>query len=398
MRYHAFPELDRAYLDEHLKGKPSYTNQLNAAKPWLLTLLTMPTRKQIRERHRLRGHGDYEAGAASANNELKILRAAIRWALDNEHWDGHDPTVGVKKWKTAKRKRVSKAEELKQLLQYFGRAHTAREIRDRALFGLMLFTGCRPGEARKARLGSITPYGAMGCWTKGQTKNGESYEVPVPKQYMPWLAAWLAIRPSARPNPYLFPGQGFMGPLNDDRIGNCWRDLRGLLGLRSLWNYDLRRSLATHLSNELNYSDAKIDAILGHEKTSSLGHYLHVSFDAMCEPIQRYADWLWALLPSRPVRAPCMAADEEDTKRLRSLSEREYEALACFAHGLSCTAIAAHLGIAIKTVTNYRARLVDKLHLTNTTVLLRYAMAHQADMPLPISVQSTPLPVLPRLL
>jgi len=89
-----------------------------------------------------------------------------------------------------------------------------------------------------------------------------------------------------------------------------------------------------------------------------------------------------------------MAADEEDTKRLRSLSEREYEALACFAHGLSCTAIAAHLGIAIKTVTNYRARLVDKLHLTNTTVLLRYAMAHQADMPLPVSVQSTPLPVL----
>ena len=37
---------------------------------------------------------------------------------------------------------------------------------------------------------------------------------------------------------------------------------------------------------------------------------------------------------------------------------------------------------------------MDKLHLTNTTVLLRYAMAHQAYLPLPGSVQPTPLPVL----
>jgi integrase len=189
MRYHAFPDLIRAYLDEHLKGKPSYANQLNVAKRWLLTLLIMPTRQQIRERHRLTGHGHFEKGSSQANAELKLLRAAIRWGLDNECWDGHDPTLGVKKWKTARRDEVLKREDLKSLLRYFEEATTELAIRNRALFGLMLFTGCRPGEARKALLTSIQPYGAMGLWQKGVTKNHKKYQVPVPTQYLPWLAA-----------------------------------------------------------------------------------------------------------------------------------------------------------------------------------------------------------------
>jgi hypothetical protein len=107
-------------------------------------------------------------------------------------------------------------------------------------------------------------------------------------------AAWKAIRPSARPSPYLFPGQEFDQPLSTDQIVRRWHDVRLMIDVPGLWSYDLRRSLATHMSNELDYSDAKIDAILGHEKTTSLGHYLHVSFDAMTKPIQHYADWLWA--------------------------------------------------------------------------------------------------------
>ena len=170
---------------------------------------------------------------------------------------------------------MAKFEQIRTIVAYFERAATPEEIRDRALFGLMLFTGCRPGEARCAKLDAITPYRNMGCWYKGKTKNKKTYEVPVPIQYMPWLAAWKAIRPLARANPYLFPGEALGTPLTETTIFKYWRSLRMTLGMPGLWNYDLRRSLATHMSNELDYSDAKIDAILGHEKTTSLGHYLH---------------------------------------------------------------------------------------------------------------------------
>jgi DNA-binding CsgD family transcriptional regulator/integrase len=493
MMIESFSDLIPAYLEEHLKGKPSHRVQQRVARQWLMTLTEIPTRTQLMDRHKFKGHGHYEHGCAQANAELSLLRAACRWGIYTERWSGGDPTVGIKKWKTKRRTRVSKFEEMKLILAHFERATTTIEIRDRALFGLMWFTGCRPKEAGSAKLTDITPYGEMGCWNKGKTKNGNDYEVPVPSQYMPWLAAWKAIRPQSS-NPYLFPGLAFQQSITDSLIIRRWHDLRLILGLHGLWNYDLRRSLASHLSNELNYADAKIDAILGHEKKSSLGHYLHVSFDAMTKPIQHYADWLWALkqaandgshhpvvafeqelvpVPAFPVpqqpppeaatpeeeewgppklsgrerqvydllvqgrsildiaraiplsaatvhtvktrlegklqrsvtgskvihledgrdirlssAVASVTASEEDERKSPPLSGREREVLAWLSHGHSCKDIAARLGISIKTVSTYRTRLLDKLHLMKTTDLVRYAIAHEADTITPVPAQS----------
>lgn len=306
-----FADLIRAYLDEHLQGKASYHRQLTVAKQWLLTLEQTPTRAQIRDRHKAKGHGDFQPGAAQANTEFMLLRAAVRWGIYQERWHGDDPTVGVKKWKTKKRRRVSKREEIKKLLAHFAKAQTFNEIRNRALFGLMLFTGCRPGEARCALLRSILPYGEMGCWNKGKTKNGEEYEVPVPAQYRPWLDAWMTVRPSARPNPYLFPGQGFNEPLTEHMLVHLWHDLRLVVGLQGLWNYDLRRSLATHMINELKINYVVVEHILGHELTGAKGHYMHISFDAMCEPIQAYADWLCGLHAQPSLTQPSLFSAQE---------------------------------------------------------------------------------------
>lgn len=292
--YDSLGELLAGYLAS-LEGRASHSRLIDVANQWLATLTIMPTRKQILERHLFKGHGHFQKGATQANSELALLRAACRWGLYQERWTGGDPTAGIKKWKTPKRKRIAKFQELRLLMDYFAQAKTDSEIRDRALYGLMLFTGCRPSEARMAKLEAIVPYGELGCWTKGQTKNGEAYEVPLPKQLMPWIAAWKSVRPSLRPNPYLFPGQEADQPVTMDWVGKRWHEIRLTVGLNGLWNYDLRRSLASHLSNELNYADAKIDAILGHEKTTSLGHYLHVSFDAMTGPIQSYANWICKL-------------------------------------------------------------------------------------------------------
>lgn len=288
-------DLVRAYLEEHLKGKPSYRKQGYVAAQWLLTLQQTPTRAQIRERHKQKGHGDFQPGACQANTEFMLLRAAVRWGIYHDRWSGDDPTVGVKKWKTKKRTRVAKHEEIIMLLHYFSQARTESEIRDRAILGLTFFTGCRPGEARMAKLDSITSYGSMACWNKGKTKNGEEYEVPLPAQCLQWVEAWMAIRHSARPNPYLFPGQEFCEPLTESMIVHLWRDLRLILGLRGLWHYDLRRSFVSYMSNTLKYPRDLVKAIIGHIDNSAYGHYNVIPFDALTEPIQHYADWLCGL-------------------------------------------------------------------------------------------------------
>jgi two-component system, NarL family, invasion response regulator UvrY len=60
----------------------------------------------------------------------------------------------------------------------------------------------------------------------------------------------------------------------------------------------------------------------------------------------------------------------------QALSEREFEVLVLLAKGQSVKHIAQSLTLSIKTVSTYRARLLDKLQLSTTTELIRYALDH----------------------
>lgn len=60
-----------------------------------------------------------------------------------------------------------------------------------------------------------------------------------------------------------------------------------------------------------------------------------------------------------------------------TLSERESEVLVLLAQGRSVKHIAQSLALSIKTVSTYRARLLDKLQLTTTAELIRYALDHR---------------------
>ena len=59
-----------------------------------------------------------------------------------------------------------------------------------------------------------------------------------------------------------------------------------------------------------------------------------------------------------------------------TLSEREFEVLVLLAQGKSVKHIAQSLTLSIKTISTYRARLLDKLQLATTAELIRYALDH----------------------
>jgi len=58
------------------------------------------------------------------------------------------------------------------------------------------------------------------------------------------------------------------------------------------------------------------------------------------------------------------------------LTERELEVLVLLAEGRSVKHIAQSLTLSIKTISTYRARLLDKLQLATTAELIRYALDH----------------------
>jgi two-component system, NarL family, invasion response regulator UvrY len=60
-----------------------------------------------------------------------------------------------------------------------------------------------------------------------------------------------------------------------------------------------------------------------------------------------------------------------------SLSDREYQTMCLIASGKTLTDIAAELSLSVKTVSVYRARLLEKMGLKNNSELTHYAMKNK---------------------
>jgi two-component system invasion response regulator UvrY len=58
------------------------------------------------------------------------------------------------------------------------------------------------------------------------------------------------------------------------------------------------------------------------------------------------------------------------------LSNREYQTLCMIASGLPVSAIADQLALSVKTISMYRARLLQKMQLKNNSELTHYAIRH----------------------
>ncbi len=65
---------------------------------------------------------------------------------------------------------------------------------------------------------------------------------------------------------------------------------------------------------------------------------------------------------------------EIDTLPHHALSDREHLVLCQIARGKAVSQIADELALSVKTISAYRARLLEKLHLANNAELMRYAL------------------------
>jgi len=56
-----------------------------------------------------------------------------------------------------------------------------------------------------------------------------------------------------------------------------------------------------------------------------------------------------------------------------NLSDREFEVLRMIASGKTVTQIAEELHLSVATISTYRARILEKMNMTTTAELMRYA-------------------------
>jgi len=67
---------------------------------------------------------------------------------------------------------------------------------------------------------------------------------------------------------------------------------------------------------------------------------------------------------------------DEDTRKLphETLSDREYQVLCLIGDGKTVSQIADSLALSVKTVSTYRARILEKMHMDNNAELIHYAV------------------------
>jgi DNA-binding NarL/FixJ family response regulator len=70
-------------------------------------------------------------------------------------------------------------------------------------------------------------------------------------------------------------------------------------------------------------------------------------------------------------------ANDPDKKPHELLSDREFQVLCKIASGRTATQIAQDLGLSVKTVSTYRSRILEKMHMQNNAELTTYAIKNR---------------------
>lgn len=194
-----------------------------------------------------------------------VMNKACRWGLLDRN-----PAHGVRRNQEEPRSRYLSSDELKRFVS----ALRSREVTSSTLaIEFLLLTGCRKGEALRARWSEFDLDRAV--WTKpsAHTKQRKSHRLVLSNEA-------LNVLKLARQNndgAYVFPGRTGE-PLND--IRKTFRAVCHHAELRCLRVHDLRHSFASILASG-GVSLPLIGQLLGHTQVSTTNRYSHLMDESL---------------------------------------------------------------------------------------------------------------------
>jgi DNA-binding NarL/FixJ family response regulator len=83
------------------------------------------------------------------------------------------------------------------------------------------------------------------------------------------------------------------------------------------------------------------------------------------------------MTPQLAERIAAHLGPENDRPLHERLSDREYQVLRMIARGRATREISTELGLSVKTVSTYRARLLEKMGMRSTAEITAYAVRHR---------------------
>lgn len=161
------------------------------------------------------------------------------------------------------------------------------QVRDRALFGICLYSGCRISEAL-----ALTPDDLVGGYLilRKQTTKGKkaTRTIPINPQLQEILDPYLT---AISPTRYLFPGHHnakTLKPLTRAAADLILKQACERVGLVGVSTHSFRRTALTNMSNA-GIPLRVIQRISGHSSLATLQRYLEVSDEQVIEAVNAIA-------------------------------------------------------------------------------------------------------------
>ncbi len=208
-----------------------------------------------------------ERGHRAANMAHAVLRKLFNWAIRRDLME-HNPVTNIDRpgGVEQSRDRVLSQDEIRALWSGLDKAAMADEIK--LLLRLILATGQRKGELRKAGKGEFDLVNNWWTIPAGHAKNGQSHRVPLSPLAAGLVKRAFKLHPDSA---LLFPSPRGGAVMAETAIDRAVRNNREVFGIDHWTPHDLRRTAASLcagmgvdrlvIKKILNHTDSDITAV-----------------------------------------------------------------------------------------------------------------------------------------